>query len=133
MIHNAENFGPMMVNEAGDSRYIFGGRFLRKYSLDELPQFINVWLGDMSIVGPRPERPFFVEQFKEKYPFYGLRHKVKAGITGWAQINGRSTLTRRPDHKARYDLYYIKNWSFLLDIKIILRTFFVVLKGEEAY
>lgn len=133
MIHNAEQSGPVMVNESGDSRYIWGGKFLRKYSIDELPQFINVLCGDMSIVGPRPERPFFVKQFKETYPFYVLRHKAKVGITGWAQINGRSTLTRRPDHKARYDLYYIKNWSFLLDIKIILRTFVVVLKGEEAY
>jgi exopolysaccharide biosynthesis polyprenyl glycosylphosphotransferase len=133
MIPDAESKGPVMVNEAGDSRYIFLGAFLRKFSLDELPQFINVLLGQMSIVGPRPERPYFVEQFKEKYPVYGLRHHVKVGITGWAQINGRSVLTRRPDHKARYDLYYIKNWSFLLDLKIILRTLFVVLKGEEAY
>jgi len=133
MIPDAESSGPVMVNESGDSRYIFMGQFLRRYSIDELPQFFNVLKGDMSIVGPRPERPFFVDQFKEKYPFYALRHRVNSGITGWAQINGRSVLTRRPDHKARYDLYYIKNWTFLLDLKIILRTLLVVVKGEEAY
>jgi len=134
MIPNAEkNSGPVMVNESGDSRYIKGGDFLRKTSLDELPQLINVLMGDMSLVGPRPERPYFIEQFSKDIPYFDLRHKVKAGITGWAQINGRSVLTRIPHHKVKYDLYYIKHWSFLLDIKILLKTIFVVVARDEAY
>ena len=128
----AESNGPQMVG-AQDDRYIPFGAFLRKTSLDELPQLLNILKGDMSLVGPRPERPFFVEQFKQTIPDFELRHLLRPGITGWAQINGRSVLTHRPDHKLRYDLYYIRQWSFLLDIKIILKTIFVVLKREEAY
>jgi exopolysaccharide biosynthesis polyprenyl glycosylphosphotransferase len=133
MVPDAENkSGPVMVSEQ-DVRYIPFGRLLRKYSLDELPQFFNVLFGDMSMVGPRPERPFFVKQFNKEIPFFNLRHLVKGGITGWAQINGRAVLTHRPDHKIKYDLYYIKNWSLLLDIKIFIKTILMVLKGDEAY
>jgi exopolysaccharide biosynthesis polyprenyl glycosylphosphotransferase len=133
MIPNAETSGPRMVDEKGDDRYIPCGQFLRKFSIDELPQLFNCILGDMSLVGPRPERPFFVDQFIKDIPHYALRHKLPVGLTGWAQINGRSVLTRRPEHKLKYDLYYIRNWSLLFDIKIILQTVMVVLKGEEAY
>ena len=99
------------------------GQFIRKTSLDELPQFVNVLKGDMSIVGPRPERPMFVEQFKEEIPDYMKKHLVKAGITGWAQVNGWRADT---DLKTRieYDLYYIENWSLLFDLKIIMLTIF---------
>jgi len=99
------------------------GRFLRATSLDELPQFINVILGQMSIVGPRPERPEFVEQFKHEIPGYMQKHMVKAGITGWAQIHGwrgDTDLKKRIEH----DLYYIENWSIWLDLKIIFLTVF---------
>ncbi len=134
MIPNAEEeTGPIWVSEEQDDRCIKGGFFLRKYSLDELPQLVNVIKGDMSIVGPRPERPFFVAQLSEKIPYYNLRHKMKGGITGWAQINGRSALTRNPQHKAKYDLFYIKNWTIVWDIKIILKTILIVIKGENAY
>lgn len=98
------------------------GAFIRKTSLDELPQFLNVLKGDMSIVGPRPERTMFVEQFKKEVPGYMQKHTVKAGITGWAQINGwrgDTDLKKRVEH----DLYYIENWSLWLDIKIIILTF----------
>jgi exopolysaccharide biosynthesis polyprenyl glycosylphosphotransferase len=133
MIPNAEHgTGPVMV-EKNDTRYIPFGNFLRKSSLDELPQLINVIKGEMSLVGPRPERPYFVEEFNKTIPYFKYRHKVKGGITGWAQINGRSVLTNRPEHKIKYDLYYIKNWTFLLDIKIILKTMLIVSLGEEAY
>ena len=108
------------------------GQFIRKTSLDELPQFINVLRGDMSIVGPRPERPMFVEQFKEEIPDYMKKHLVKAGITGWAQVNGWRGDT---DLKTRieYDLYYIENWSLLFDIKIILLTVFKGFVNKHAY
>jgi len=99
------------------------GRFLRKTSLDELPQFFNVLKGDMSIVGPRPERPVFVEKFKSDIPSYMQKHLVKAGITGWAQINGwrgDTSLVKRIE----YDLWYIENWSLWLDLKIIFWTLF---------
>ena len=97
------------------------GRWLRKLDLDELPQFLNVLRGDMSIVGPRPERPFFVDQFKHRIPQYMLRHKVKAGITGWAQINGWRGNTSL-EKRIEYDLYYIENWSVTLDLKIMWLT-----------
>ena len=108
------------------------GQFIRKTSLDELPQFINVLKGDMSIVGPRPERPMFVEQFKEDIPGYMKKHLVKAGITGWAQVNGWRGDT---DLKTRieYDLYYIENWSLWFDIKIILLTIFKGFVNKHAY
>ena len=103
------------------------GRFLRSTSLDELPELWNVLKGDMSIVGPRPERPHFVEQFKHKIPQYMLRHKVKAGLTGWAQVNGWRGNTPL-EKRIEYDLYYIENWSVRLDLKImwltLLRGFF---------
>lgn len=97
------------------------GAFLRRHDLDEWPQFWNVLKGEMSIVGPRPERPFFVEQFKHRIPQYMLRHKVKAGITGWAQVNGWRGNTSL-EKRIEYDLYYIENWSVSLDLKIMWMT-----------
>lgn len=109
------------------------GRFMRRYSLDELPQFINVLLGEMSIVGPRPERPHFVEQFSQSIPRYQYRHHEKAGITGWAQVNGLRGATSI-EERTRYDLYYIENWSPWFDIKIIVKTIWLVLRpGRDAY
>ncbi|MCP4050057.1 MAG: sugar transferase [bacterium] len=134
MVPDAEaETGPVMVKHGNDNRYIKGGSFIRKTSIDELPQLINVLKGEMSLVGPRPERPFFVDNFSREIVDFKLRHEVRGGITGWAQINGRSDLTGKPEHKFKYDLYYIKNWSFIFDIKILLKTIYVVLRGEEAY
>lgn len=118
--------------KAGENRATKVGAFMRKTSLDELPQFINVLKGDMSIVGPRPERPVFVDKFKKEIPGYMQKHMVKAGITGWAQIHGWRGDTDL-NKRIEYDLYYIDNWSFLLDFKIIV---FTVLKGfrdKNAY
>ena len=106
----------------GDSRRTEWGSFMRQWSIDELPQLWNVLMGDMSIIGPRPERPTFVHEFKHKIPDYMLRHRVKAGITGWAQVHGwrgNTSIKKR----IQYDLYYIQNWSFLLDLKILWMTF----------
>jgi putative colanic acid biosysnthesis UDP-glucose lipid carrier transferase len=117
---------------SGENRATKFGSFLRKTSLDELPQFINVVKGNMSIVGPRPERPEFVEQFKKEIPSYMKKHMVKAGITGWAQINGwrgNTDLKKRIEH----DIYYIENWSILFDIKIILLTIFTGFINKNAY
>jgi Undecaprenyl-phosphate glucose phosphotransferase len=112
---------------ADDPRVTPLGKFLRRSNLDELPQLWNVFRGDMSIVGPRPERPHFVAEFKHKIPQYMLRHKVKAGLTGWAQVNGWRGNTP-VDKRIEYDLYYIENWSVRLDLKImwltLLRGFF---------
>jgi exopolysaccharide biosynthesis polyprenyl glycosylphosphotransferase len=116
--------GPVWARD-DDPRATPVGRWLRRHDFDELPQFWNVLKGDMSIVGPRPERPFFVEQFKHKIPQYMLRHKVKAGITGWAQVNGWRGNTSL-EKRIEFDLYYIENWSVTLDIKIMWLT---VLRG----
>jgi Undecaprenyl-phosphate glucose phosphotransferase len=112
--------GPIWARD-DDPRATRIGRWLRKTDVDELPQFWNVLRGDMSIVGPRPERPFFVEQFKHQIPQYMLRHKVKAGITGWAQINGWRGNTSL-EKRIEFDLYYIENWSMALDLKIMWLT-----------
>jgi Undecaprenyl-phosphate glucose phosphotransferase len=122
---DAENAsGPVWARE-DDPRATRVGRWLRRSDFDELPQFWNVLRGDMSIVGPRPERPFFVEQFKHRIPSYMLRHKVKAGITGWAQVNGWRGNTSL-EKRIEFDLYYIENWSLSLDFKIMWLT---VLRG----
>lgn len=115
-----------------DNRATKMGAFLRKTSLDELPQFINVLKGDMSIVGPRPERPFFVAEFKEKIPYYMQKHLVKAGITGWAQVNGWRGNTSL-EKRIEYDLYYINHWSVWFDFKIILLTVFKGFVHKNAY
>jgi len=123
--------GPVWT-QRDDPRVTMLGRFLRRSNLDELPQLWNVFRGDMSIVGPRPERPHFVEQFKHRIPQYMLRHKVKSGLTGWAQVNGWRGNTAL-DKRIEYDLYYIENWSVRLDLKIMWLT---VVKGffhKHAY
>jgi len=115
-----------------DPRVTGIGRILRKTSLDELPQLFNILRGDMSLVGPRPERPHFVEKFKEEIPRYMVKHQVRPGLTGWAQVNGyRGDTSIRK--RIEYDLYYIENWSMLLDIKIIFRTFFTGFINKNAY
>ena len=129
MFEGAEDeTGPVWARE-DDPRCTSIGRLLRRYDVDELPQLWNVLRGDMSIVGPRPERPYFVEQFKHRIPQYMLRHKVKAGITGWAQVNGWRGNTSL-EKRIEYDLYYIENWSVGLDLKIMWLT---LLKGIQKH
>lgn len=131
MVENAEEeTGPVLAME-DDPRVTRTGRFLRKYRLDELPQLFNILDGDMSFVGPRPERPFFVEQFKKQIPGYAERFKIKPGVTGLAQISGFYATT--PDTKLKYDLMYIHHQSFFLDVKIIFHTLRVVLTGTGAH
>jgi len=114
---------------AHDDRLGPVGRFLRTSSIDELPQLINILKGEMSLVGPRPERPHFVDQFCEAYPRYVARHRVPSGLTGWAQIHGLRGDTSIAD-RARFDNYYIENWSLWLDVKIMLRTVGSVIRGD---
>jgi len=124
--------GPVYAN-VGDYRVTRVGRLLRTTRLDELPQLLNVLRGDMSFVGPRPERPYFFEQFEKEIPYYGQRWSVKPGITGWAQVSYPygSTLEDAIE-KLRLDLYYIKNMSLFLDLFIILKTVKIVLLGQGA-
>jgi len=120
--------GPVFA-KANDERVTLFGRFLRRTSLDEVPQLLNVLKGDMAAVGPRPERPYFVEKFASDVPRYVERHKVKSGMTGWAQVNGfrgNTSIAQRVE----YDLYYIENWSLLFDLQIILRTLAQVIWGK---
>ncbi len=123
--------GPVWTT-AEDPRVTGIGRFLRRYSLDELPQLWNVVKGDMSLVGPRPERRVFVEQFMQQMPRYFERHRVKSGMTGWAQVHGLRGNTSIQE-RTYYDLHYLENWSLGLDVKILLMTLHHVLRGENAY
>ncbi len=121
MIPNAEQqTGPKWADDH-DPRVFFFGKFLRRTNLDELPQLFNVLKGDMSLVGPRPERPFFIHQFKNNIPHYLERHAVKGGMTGWAQVNGYYGNTSL-EERIKHDIFYLENWSLLFDIKILLRT-----------
>ncbi len=128
----AENkTGPVWAKE-DDDRKTPVGSFLRRTSLDELPQLFNVFMGQMSLVGPRPERPVFVDEFKKSIPFYMLRLKMKAGLTGWAQVNGWRGNTSL-EKRIEFDLYYIKNWSLIFDIKILFLTIWKGLINRHAY
>jgi len=129
MIKDAEKYTGPVWAEKSDPRITRMGRFMRRVRLDEFPQCINVLKGDMSLVGPRPERPYFVEKLKEEYPYYTRRLKVQPGITGWAQVKGEyDTSIENVREKLQYDLYYIENMSLRMDIRIMLYTVFVMLR-----
>ena len=135
-------FRSMRVQEAGeekkawttknDPRVTAVGKFIRRTSIDELPQLFNILKGDMSVVGPRPERPFFVEKFKEEIPRYMIKHQVRPGLTGWAQVNGYRGDTSIKK-RIEYDLFYIENWTLGFDIKIMFLTIFKGLINKNAY
>ena len=131
MRENAEQEGPVWAKKQ-DNRITRTGRFIRKTHIDEIPQMINIIKGDISMVGPRPERPEFTQQLEKEIPFYSIRHLIKPGFTGWAQIKfrySRSVIDSR--EKFQYDLYYIKNSSLMLDIGILLKTFQLFFKRNE--
>ncbi len=132
MIVQDNNESDRIWTTENDSRVTRIGEFMRKSNLDEFPQFWNALIGNMSVVGPRPERGYFVERFKKEVPNYKVRHLVKSGITGWAQVNGwrgDTSIAKRVEH----DIYYLENWSFWLDIKIIWLTVFGKKTNSNAY
>jgi len=133
MVVDAEKGTGAVYVQKGDSRYTSIGEILRKYSLDELPQFINVLKGDMSIVGPRPEREYFINLFKDKIPKYLERHRVKCGITGWAQVNGLRGSDSSIEKRIEYDIYYIEHWSIIFDLKIIIKTIKEMFFSKAAF
>ena len=131
MCVDAEKDGKPRWAGQNDSRVTLTGRFIRRTRIDELPQIFNVFFGDMSFVGPRPERPYFVQDLTQKIPYYGVRHTVKPGITGWAQVRYAYGATDEDAmHKLQYDLYYVKNHSLFLDLMILFQTAQVVLWGK---
>jgi sugar transferase (PEP-CTERM system associated) len=133
MRQDAEKNGAVWASAGGDPRITRIGAFLRKSRIDEFPQLWNVLRGDMSFVGPRPERPVFVEELQAHIPYYGERHTVKPGVTGWAQVrHGYTSTIEESEAKLRYDLYYIKNMGFWLDLQILLDTFKVIAFGRGA-
>jgi exopolysaccharide biosynthesis polyprenyl glycosylphosphotransferase len=124
--------GDTRWTSSNDPRRTAVGAFLRRTNLDELPQFLNVLKGDMSIVGPRPERAFFVERFLEEFDRYNFRHTFKVGITGWAQVNGwrgDTSIAKRVE----YDLYYLRNWSLTFDLQIVSMTLLRIFRSKNAY
>ncbi|MBL4644175.1 MAG: sugar transferase, partial [Flavobacteriaceae bacterium] len=127
MIKNAERDGAVWA-EKNDKRITSFGKFLRSTRLDEFPQFINILKGEMSLIGPRPERPEFVHDLKDKIPFYAIRHVIRPGLTGWAQVNYPYANTiEEQETKLRYDLYYIKERNSFLDFKILIKTISTIL------
>jgi len=130
---DAEENGTPQWATAKDSRVTRVGSVIRRFRLDEFPQLVNVLKGDMSLVGPRPERPFFVEQLTVQIPFYALRHTVKPGVTGWAQVRHEYGASIEDSlEKLQYDLYYVKNHSLFLDVQVLVETVGVVLSGKGA-
>jgi lipopolysaccharide/colanic/teichoic acid biosynthesis glycosyltransferase len=114
-----------------DPRQTRLGRLLRRIDIDELPNLINVLIGEMSLVGPRPEQPYYVDEFRNTVPRYMERHREKAGMTGWAQVNGLRGDTSIVE-RTKYDLWYTEHWSILLDVKIIVRTLWQILSGRSS-
>jgi lipopolysaccharide/colanic/teichoic acid biosynthesis glycosyltransferase len=132
MFADAEKDGARWASQE-DARISRVGRYLRKWRLDEIPQLINVIRGEMSLVGPRPERPVFVQQLRSLIPYYDLRHTVRPGITGWAQTQFHYGASTEDSHvKLQYDLYYVKYLSIQLDARVMLETIRVILRGEGA-
>jgi lipopolysaccharide/colanic/teichoic acid biosynthesis glycosyltransferase len=130
MYVDAEKNGPALSSE-NDPRVTNFGRFLRKTRLDELPQFYNVLKGEMSIVGPRPEREYYIQQIIQKAPHYKLLHKIKPGITSWGQVKyGYAENVDQMVERMKYDILYLKNMSVLLDLKILIHTILVVIQGK---
>jgi sugar transferase (PEP-CTERM system associated) len=130
---DAEKDGRPRWASAKDDRVTRVGRVIRRLRIDELPQIFNVLLGNMSIIGPRPERPFFVEQLARELPYYGLRHSIKPGVTGWAQVRYPYGATVEDSlQKLQYDLYYVKNHNLMLDLLVLFETVGVVLTGKGA-
>ena len=133
MVVDAEKGGAPQWAKKNDARVTRVGKFIRRTRIDELPQILNVLKGDMSFIGPRPERPEFVEKLAEKIPYYAERHRVKPGITGWAQIRYPYGASEQDAvEKLQYDLYYVKNYSLFLDCLILFQTAEVVLWGQGA-
>jgi sugar transferase (PEP-CTERM system associated) len=133
MIVNAEKKGEAKWAQEGDVRITKIGNFIRKTRIDELPQIINIFYGDMSLVGPRPERPEFVDELEKKIPFYSSRHRVKPGLAGWAQLKYPYGASDEDAYnKLQYDLYYVKNHSFMMDVLVLLQTVEVILLGKGA-
>ena len=133
MVANAEAGTGAVWTQRGDPRVTPIGRFLRRTSLDELPQLINIVRGEMSLIGPRPERPEFVRQFIEQIPRYDDRHRMPAGLTGWAQVNGERGSDSQIGRRTRFDLFYVDNWSLMLDLQILVKTAAEVFFHRGAY
>jgi Undecaprenyl-phosphate glucose phosphotransferase len=132
MVDSAEaETGPVWAHREDDRKTRMGS-WLRRFSLDEFPQFVNVLMGHMSVVGPRPERPMFVQEFSNRIPGYMDRHAEKSGITGWAQVNGLRGNTSI-EERTKYDLWYVENWSPILDLKIMLKTVAILFTDKQAY
>jgi lipopolysaccharide/colanic/teichoic acid biosynthesis glycosyltransferase len=134
MCCDAEKDGKPVWATSGDARVTKVGGIIRKLRIDELPQLFSVLKGEMSLVGPRPERPFFVDQLTREIPFYAVRHSVKPGVTGWAQVCYHYGATVEDSaEKLQYDLYYVKNHSLFLDLVILVETVGVVITGKGAH
>jgi len=133
MIQDAEKYTGPVWSQKDDPRVTRMGKFVRKVRIDEIPQMFNVLKGEMSLVGPRPERAYFVEKLSQEIPYYKRRLKVRPGITGWAQIKHKYDESIEDKIKIKYDLFYIENMSLRMDFKILLRTVFVVLFGKGHY